>query len=519
LLLRTSGREGGMVKVSVVVPVFNPGRYLDDLLASLDRQSMPKGDFEVVFVDDGSTDGTGKRLDSLTASAPNMRVIHIPNSGWPGRPRNVGIDAARGQFVQFVDQDDELGDEALQRLYDYAMANGSDVVVGKEGRRGKTWSTGPLFTRDRPHATLEKDPALLLLLTPHKMFRRAFLLEQHIRFLEGPRRLEDHAFVMTAYFRARVISVLAGYTCYYWHRRENSAGSRPKDWQEYYTSLRDTLDVVERHTSPGPFRDRLMAHWYRTKVLRRLGPSFAGQPEHDARALFEELRVLTQERFPPDLDTQRQLGPLRLRAALLRAGAFAQARELAGEEQAMYLTEQVDDLRVANDRVELAVTATLRRRDGSPVQLEQGAGAISQRPLVALEGLGLAPASLDVTHAYQRLTVTVYARHRSSDQRFALPGRSRPVDVGADGLLLVGATAQVTLDPARTEEGQPMRSGRWWLEVELAFGGWVVSCPIRSRLFSARFDDGDVTVSTPGPSYRPVTRLVRSVAFARGRRG
>ena len=502
-----------MVKVSVVVPVFNPGRYLDDLLASLDRQSMPAEDFEVVFVDDGSTDGTATRLDALTSTAPNMRVIHIPGSGWPGRPRNVGIAAARGEFVQFVDQDDELGAQALERQYDYAIAHGSDVVVGKEGRRSKVWSTGPLFVRDRPNATLEKDPALLLLLTPHKMFRRAFLLEQGIRFLEGPRRLEDHAFVMTAYFRARVISVLAGYTCYYWHRRENSAGRRPKDWREYFASLRDTLDVVEQHTWPGPFRDRLMAHWYRTKVLRRLGPSFAGWPEPDARVLFEELRALTLERFPPRLDSQRPLGPMQLWADLLRAGAFAQARALAGEEGAMYVTEQVDALRISKDRLEVTVTATLRRRDGSPVHLVHLAGRVSQVPPIALEGVDLSPAALDVTRAYERLTVTMFARHRSSDQRFALPGRADRVDVGPDREPLVGATAQVTLDPSRTEDGRPMRSGHWWLEAELAFGGWVVSCPVGSRSFSARFDDVDATVSSVSRRSGWRSQRVRGVRF------
>lgn len=487
-----------MVKVSVVIPVFNPGRFLDDLLASLERQSMPASDFEVVFVDDGSTDGTATRLDALAAAAPNTRVVHIPRSGWPGRPRNVGIDAARGEFVQFVDQDDELGDEALERLYGYATAHGSDVVVGKEGRRSKVWSSGPLFARNRPNATLEKDPALLLLLTPHKMFRRRFLLEKGIRFLEGPRHLEDHAFVMTAYFRAGVISVLADYTCYHWHRREGSAGRRPKDWHVYFSSLRDTLDVVEHHTSPGVFRDRLMTHWYRTKVLRRLGPSFAGQPEPHARVLFEELRTLTLERFPPHLDTQAQLGPMQLRAALLRAGAFAKARELAGEERAMYLTEQVKDLRVSKDRLELTVTATMRRRDGSPVRLERRDRAVFQVPPIALDGLDLAPAALDVTRAYERLTLTVYARHRLSDQRFALPGRAGRVDVGPDGVPLLSATAEVTLDSSRTEEGRPMRSGHWWLEAELAFGGWVVGCPVRSRPFTARFDDGEVTVSHGG---------------------
>ena len=285
-----AGRGAGMsvgnaVKVSVVVPVYNPGRYLDDLLVSLARQTMPPTDFEVVFVDDGSTDGTSALLCDVAAAAANVRVLRIPNSGWPGRPRNLGIDEARGDYVFFVDHDDELGDDALERMYAYAVANDSDVVVGREVRRGKGWVAGPLFRQDLPATTLAETPELLLLLTPHKLFRRRLLVEHGIRFLEGPRRLEDHPFVMAAYFRARVISVLASTTCYYWHNRPDSAGSRARDWHLYFTSMHDAIDVVEAHTEPGPLRDRMLLHWYRDKGLRRLGTQLAVAPPLEAAQL------------------------------------------------------------------------------------------------------------------------------------------------------------------------------------------------------------------------------------------
>ncbi|MDQ3691709.1 MAG: glycosyltransferase, partial [Chloroflexota bacterium] len=72
------------VKVSVIVPVYNPGAYIDDCIASILRQSLPDDEYEAIFVDDGSTDGTGERLDALAAEHANITAIHIPNSGWPG---------------------------------------------------------------------------------------------------------------------------------------------------------------------------------------------------------------------------------------------------------------------------------------------------------------------------------------------------------------------------------------------------------------------------------------------------
>src|SRR5947209_4599417 len=95
--------------VSVVIPVWNPGPNLTRCIDSLLAQTMPVTEFEIVLVDDGSTDGTAERLDVLAGAHPgHVRVLHIPPSGWPGKPRNVGIEAARGEFVHLVDNDDTL---------------------------------------------------------------------------------------------------------------------------------------------------------------------------------------------------------------------------------------------------------------------------------------------------------------------------------------------------------------------------------------------------------------------------
>src|SRR5918999_1010751 len=362
------------IKVSVVVPVYNPGRHIDGLLASLRRQSLPPDEFETIFVDDGSTDGTRERLEALAAEVANFRVIAIPRSGWPGRPRNVGIDAARGEYIQFVDNDDELGDEALERLWDYAKANGSDIVIGREVRRNRRKGVGPMFRKNRPRAILGKDP-LFGLLTPHKMFRRDFLNERDIRFLEGPRRLEDHHFVVKAYFRADVISVLADYPCYYWvaRRDRSNAGRTPYEWFSYYGYVRDILDVVEAHTEPGPFRDRLLAHWYRGKGLRKLKGSMASPDEENARTHFEALRQLAQERFPRSVDDHLDR-TARIQSALLRAGEFDLYRELAKALGEVHMNERLEYLRAADGALELRVVATLAYGDGTPVTMDDRDG-------------------------------------------------------------------------------------------------------------------------------------------------
>src|SRR4051794_5910435 len=126
-----------MPKVSVIVPVFDPGSDIDDLIASLLGQTMPPGELELIFVDDGSTDGTPARLDALAAEHRHVRVQHIPNSGWPGKPRNIGLALARGDYVFSADNDDSPELDALERLPAMAVQDRADVVIGKVVGHGK----------------------------------------------------------------------------------------------------------------------------------------------------------------------------------------------------------------------------------------------------------------------------------------------------------------------------------------------------------------------------------------------
>src|SRR3954471_8005615 len=149
------------VKVSVIVPVFEPGALIEPLVASLLGQTMPEAERELIFIDDGSRDGTGQRLDALAALHPGVRVEHIPNSGWPGRPRNVGLDAARGEFVFFADHDDWLEPDALERPHPATTDHRAGIRIGKVvGHRGRR--TPHLSLVDRHGLTAADVPLRLL---------------------------------------------------------------------------------------------------------------------------------------------------------------------------------------------------------------------------------------------------------------------------------------------------------------------------------------------------------------------
>lgn len=362
------------VRVSVVVPVFNPGPAFDELMSSLDRQTLDPTEFEVLLCDDGSDEATRERLRKAADGRSNVRVLHLPHSGWPGAPRNRGIEAARGTYVQFVDQDDFLFDAALERLCDYADENGSDVVVGREVGIGRKLPAR-IFRRDIPRASLETDP-LLEMLTPHKLFRTAFLHEGGIRFPEGRVRLEDHLFVMRAYFTAKTISVLASEPCYAWVKHPSSASSSRIDPDTYFPHLETVLDLVEAHTEPGRVRDRLLRHWLRGKILGRLeGRRMVKYPDAYRDRLLDVVVPLTRSRFGPGVDRGLSF-PHRIRAHLLREDRRADLLRFAEFETGLRCRATITQATWSRGGgLRLAIEVALTREDGkTPVFDTDGSG-------------------------------------------------------------------------------------------------------------------------------------------------
>ena len=115
-----------MVKVSVVVPVYNVKIYLDECINSILSQTLDN--LDIILVDDGSTDGSGVLCDSYAEKYDSVRVIHKENGGL-GSARNVGLDAAVGKYVYFLDSDDLIKSETLHKLYSYAEKDSLDVIL------------------------------------------------------------------------------------------------------------------------------------------------------------------------------------------------------------------------------------------------------------------------------------------------------------------------------------------------------------------------------------------------------
>ena len=499
------------MKVSVVVPVFNPGRDIDDCLRTLLGQSLPEDEYELIFVDDGSTDDTPARLDALAAEHANVHVEHIPNSGWPGRPRNLGTDRARGDYVLYVDNDDYLGSEALERMHAMAVQDDADIVIGKVVGHGKSVPRN-LFRRNRTGVDLHWEP-LVWLLTPHKLFRRAFLDAHDLRFPEGPRRLEDHVFLMRAYFEVPRISVLADYPCYHWVLRDRDVNASwgQLDPPTYFGFMAEVLDVIDAHTEPGPFRDRLYTRWYRGKMLNRIEKVHSNPDLAIRRGLYETMHEVAVARIPESVDALLPFN-LQARSRLLRAGDFDALAALAAEEtslRAQVRATGVTPGSVAQVRLRAELEGLQFTRDGDRL-LWRGADATA----------ALAEGS----------TLQLLLKQRATQEEYRAPADVTTELVDGPGGVRAMLTATGRVTAATGAAGAPLPAGMWEVRAMVIVAGFRAQGRVlrgrgREHLMLAVTRDGRVVERAPGwkrnlrrRTPRPVVRAIREVQRALRRR-
>lgn len=231
------------MKLSIIIPVYNKKRYLAGLLEQVRTQTF--ADFECLLIDDGSGDGSGAVCDEFAAMDARFQVFHIPNGG-VSHARNVGLDAARGGYITFIDSDDDLLPDYLEHLVRCMEESRADLVVSgydKVGPDGEVRQTiVPGRTGTMRFSDLLPDFAQVQLESGlygccvAKLFPRA--LVQKIRFDESLKLAEDFDFYLNLYESANTVC-LDGHRGYlYLQEAENSTGNTADEKIDYLAQVR-----------------------------------------------------------------------------------------------------------------------------------------------------------------------------------------------------------------------------------------------------------------------------------------
>ena len=116
-----------MMKVSIIVPVYNVEKYLEKCLKSLVNQTLK--DIEIIIVNDGTKDNSQKIIDKYVKKYPKLVKSYIKENGGQSSARNLGMKKAKGKYIGFVDSDDYIEKDMFEKLYNKAVENDYDVTI------------------------------------------------------------------------------------------------------------------------------------------------------------------------------------------------------------------------------------------------------------------------------------------------------------------------------------------------------------------------------------------------------
>jgi CDP-glycerol glycerophosphotransferase len=232
--------------VSVVLIVFNDKDRLGRALQSVLSQPGPTVD--VIVVDDASTDGTAQVAAEWAQQDARVRVVTRPgNSGGCGAPRNDGLDAASGDYVMFLDSDDELEPGAVAGLVAAAERSGVDVVIGRTQRHNEDvgsvvpWRPG-LFERLGVTSLAERPELVGDTLVVDKLYRRE--LVEHLRF-PTDLHYEDLVFTAQVYAACRQVEV-TNVPVYRWYVRATEGDRSITNRRAELTNVQDRVEASRR---------------------------------------------------------------------------------------------------------------------------------------------------------------------------------------------------------------------------------------------------------------------------------
>lgn len=194
--------------ISVLIPVYNMQQYLDACLQSVADQTFQ--DFEIICIDDGSTDNSANILSIWTKKEPRLKVLSQKNQGL-SVARNHLLQQAKGEYLVFLDADDLLKPDFLKKLYCAALDKDADIVacffenVGEDGAAFSAPHFPSAYYKQPSSKPAERFKCAFFNPTAHsKLFRRKFLERNYLSFLPG-RKAEDVPFSIQAYLLANKI--------------------------------------------------------------------------------------------------------------------------------------------------------------------------------------------------------------------------------------------------------------------------------------------------------------------------
>jgi glycosyltransferase involved in cell wall biosynthesis len=269
--------EATVLRISVILVTYNRKQYLPFMLASLRRQTFK--DYELILVNNGSSDGSEKMCADYAAADPRIRLINLPENGGASVGRNTGLAAASGEYVTFVDDDDRCEPSMLSFLYNRAVKDDADIAMcgsynvydDGNGKRIEDYfvGSGP-FVFDRLQGLRELlKRELYNVAPPTKLFRRA--LWEGMAFPENV-LVDDIHVIYKIFERAGRVSVY-NVPLYYFRKHDTNM----------------TAFIHNKQMTPELLDEYVTMYKTRAAYLLERAPEIAGDIEYSMHDFMEKV--------------------------------------------------------------------------------------------------------------------------------------------------------------------------------------------------------------------------------------
>ena len=233
-------------KISVIIPVYNAEKHLDNSINSIIKQSIGFENIELILVDDASNDNSKKIIESYSEKYDNIIPYYSEkNHGYPGFGRNIGLNTATSDYIMFMDNDDEYDVNMCETLYETIINENADIVVC--GRMMVNQSNNIEEKIHHVYGTEENDKIILkneelLYFNSHiilnKIFKKEIITSNNLKFNEHS-RLDDDMFTWDYYLNSEKMIYLNKYYGYRWNIRSDSLSHT--NGEEYISEIMDCI--------------------------------------------------------------------------------------------------------------------------------------------------------------------------------------------------------------------------------------------------------------------------------------
>ena len=303
------------MKVSVIIPTYNCGKFLNDSIGSLLNQTF--SDFEIIIVDNKSTDNTVKKVKEFMEKDNRISIIELDENLKQGIARNIGVEHAKGDYIMFLDGDDKACPDFVQKMYDKITKDNADMTICRwapfDNLTGKiNYKHGYANFHRLPEQFRNtsfnwkdiKEEVYSQSNVPwDKIYKKSFLIEKDVKF-PGGMFFEDNVFSFDAIMKAEKITVLDECLVYYRVNRKQAVTARCDetffDYLKIFASIKENLvkqgtwDEMKYHFIN--YKVRSLFWWWK-KIKFNLKKPFFEMIKKDYIEMFNtELKTMNDKR-------------------------------------------------------------------------------------------------------------------------------------------------------------------------------------------------------------------------------